>query len=81
VGPGQAEIFAVKTQGAAKRRPGPSSKGGGLVSWFQVLILWLTWAGSLDQIPSGGEAESPPIMVTLANGKRFSVSFRAVRIA
>jgi len=52
-----------------------------MVSWLQILVAWLVWAGALDQVPAGGEAESPPVSITLASGKKFAVTFRATRVA
>ncbi len=50
------------------------------MSWWQIVMAWLFFQGQLGALEPGQELESPPVMITWADGRSFMVNLKAARI-
>ena len=51
------------------------------MTWLHVVRAWFGFAKVLEEVGTGQEAHSPDFSVTFRDGRRFVMSFHAVREA
>lgn len=49
------------------------------MTWLHVVLAWSGFAKVLEEVPTGVETHSPEFSVMFRDGRRFRMSFHAVR--